>query len=337
MSMNRTVVGRSCAMLAIGWGTLAWAQADTVREDDAPGWLRQIVQDQESPQAREYARQRKVRKELEREIRKLRFEHFRTKNTALRQEGMLKLREYTDPAVFPLLIEIFERDDAQVRLAILDHIMDTATDEGDTTLAWVGVFDKDEAMRKAAIDRLRTRIAKVGQAPYNVRLVVYQGLRSKQNATMASAANLANMINLAEAIPWLIASQVTGSPQGGGGGAGQDQSGYLAYIAIGRQVAFVSDLTPVVGEGAVAFDPQLSVVNEGVLLRISGATVYSYHTEVHGSLVDLSTRLSGESTRDMGWNVPAWQRWYAQTFAPAWEAKQREAKAAEAKTAAEPQ
>lgn len=329
MSMERSLLGRACAMLAIGWGTLAVAQVDTVREDDAPAWLRQIVKDQESPQAMEYARQRKVRKELEKEIRKLRFEHFRTKNTALRQEGILKLREYTDPAVFPLLIEIFQNDDEQVRLAILDHIMDTATEEGDTTLAWVGVFDKDTSMRTAAIDRLRRRVAKVGNAPYNVRLVVYQGLRSRQNTTMASAANLANMLNIAEAIPWLIASQVTGAPQGGGGGAGQNNTGYLAYIAVGRQVAFVSDLTPVVGEGAVAFDPQLSVVNEGVLLRIQDATVYSYHTEVNSALVDLSSRLSGESTRDMGWDVHAWQRWYAQTFAPAWEARQREPKAAQ--------
>lgn len=47
-------------------------------------------------------------------------------------------------------------------------------------------------------------------------------------------------------------------------------NGQIANISVGTQVAFVSDLTPVVSESSAAFDPQLEVVTEGVVLRAEG-------------------------------------------------------------------
>ncbi|MFZ4429833.1 MAG: hypothetical protein ACOYPS_05695 [Phycisphaerales bacterium] len=47
-------------------------------------------------------------------------------------------------------------------------------------------------------------------------------------------------------------------------------NGQTSNIYVATQVAFVSDLTPVVSESAVGFDPTLATVNEGVRLVIEG-------------------------------------------------------------------
>lgn len=297
-----------------------------VTDEGVPEWAQKLVSDPESPEAKKYASQQTRRAATERELRKLRYQYFLGRGKAARQEGILKLHEYADPAVFPLLVDIFRNDAPEVRLAILDLLADTQTDEGDLTLGWLGVFDKDAELRTAAIDRLKRRVKATGHVPENLGLIVYEGLRSGKDAPMASAAGVANFFDLAEAIPWLIAAQVRGGgAQLGGGGGGGDGGGDLAYILVGRQVAFVSGLTPVVSQGAVAFDPQLSTVTEGTILRVSGAVVIEYHTEVNASLIDLTSRLYEHPTRDLGWNTAAWQKWYSGSFEPFWQKKQEEA------------
>jgi general secretion pathway protein D len=47
-------------------------------------------------------------------------------------------------------------------------------------------------------------------------------------------------------------------------------NGQSSWVAVATQVGFVSDLTPVVSESAVGFDPQLQVVSEGVVLSVDG-------------------------------------------------------------------
>ncbi len=47
-------------------------------------------------------------------------------------------------------------------------------------------------------------------------------------------------------------------------------NGQRAYVLIARQIAFISDLEPIVGAGAVGFDPEVSVLNTGVILDIEG-------------------------------------------------------------------
>ncbi len=47
-------------------------------------------------------------------------------------------------------------------------------------------------------------------------------------------------------------------------------NGQTSNIYVATQVAFVSDLTPVVSESAVGFDPTLNTVNEGVRLLVEG-------------------------------------------------------------------
>lgn len=330
-----------CVAAALALPVVAWAQTGPVHVseennvtsgEDAPEWMRRLAIDPESPAAKKHADQVKTRKAAEKELRKLRFKHFRqTNSTPVRQEGLLKLREYTDPALFPLMIKLFEKDHPEVRLAVLDIFRDSQSDEGDTALAWVAVQDPESGMRSAAMERLNARLVKDKAPPLQIKLVVYEGLRSGKDTAMAAAAQLARGLNLVEVIPWLINAQVTGVPQGQvvGSGATGTPDAALAWIMVGTQTAFVSDLTPVVGPYAVAFDPQLSVVNTGVILRIIDAAVVAYHTDIHQILTDWTAEEMGQPMPPLGYNIPAWREWYKKEFVPHLTAKaEREALAA---------
>lgn len=317
-------------------------------------WIKKLAIDPESPQAKKYAAQQKVRKQAEKEMRKVRFKYLGSmRNTELRQEGLVKLRGWTDPALFSSLMEVFAEDQLDVKATMLDQFLESKSDEGDACAAWMATFDRDAEVRGVAVAKLRKRIAEnvqrgpdgkqvVGVVPYPVKLVVYEGLRTRDKDAMKSAAELANLLDLVESIPWLIAAQLSGGPVAGadgtGGGAGGRQ-GALAWIMVGEQTAFVSDLTPVVAEGAVAFDPQVSVLNTGVLLRVIDAVVVTYHYDVHAALVDLSTRAGAEvglgSTAPLGWDTNRWYAWHSKEFVPKWNAAVKAAQDARDKKAKE--
>jgi hypothetical protein len=331
--------------LAVGqWASYAAPQGVVVSggpesesTTDIPDWAKKLAIDPESSAAKKYAQQQKVRVAAEKELKKIRATNFgQMRNESIRQEGILKLRKFDNPALFSSLIEIFGREQMDVRNALLDMFADSKAREGDTALTWVGVFDESPEVRASAIKRLKTRIKEEGEVPETTKLVCYEGIRSGRPAAMAAAAQLANNLDIIEAIPWLINGQVQGSPAGGGGPTYDEHKGDLAWIMVGTQTAFVSDLTPVVGPSAVAFDPQLSVITEGVLLRVLDAVVVSYNVDLNNSLTDMTSRLWGQSTRSLGWNIPAWRDWYAKEFQPFIAEKQAAEAAAKADAAAAP-
>jgi hypothetical protein len=307
-----------CTILALsGIAASARAQDVIAPAEDAPEWVKKFAIDTDTSAAKKYQLQQKARVAAEKDLRKLRLKHFGPiKKTELRQEGILKLREYTDPALFPSLIRIFGREEVDVRTATLDIFSESRTNEGDACLTWVGIFDKSAQVRAAAVSRLQSRIKEEGETPDGVKLAVYQGITSTDQIAQASAANLAVDLKILEAIPWLINGQVGQAP-GGGAGAGEDRTGDLAWIVVGTQIAFVSDLTPVVGPNAVAFDPELSVVTEGVLLRIHDAVVLAYNVDLHNALNRLgSIGMDGADLTRLGWNGAAWRDWYRNEFLP---------------------
>ncbi len=257
--------------------------------------------------------QRAARVQLERELRKLRHKHFSSSFTELRQQGILKLREYKDPAAFPLLISIFERDREDVRRAIVDHLQDIATPEADATLAWGAVYDNEPWFRKAATAALAKRHEQSGEVSVPVRSVIAQSLRSSRESTIASGAQLAQLLNLFDAIPMLINAQVSGGAAASSGGGGD--AGSLAFILVGTQQAFVADLTPVVANAAVAFDPTLGVVTDGVVMRVIDAVVITYRTEVYASLRRLASA-GYKQPVDYGWDTEKWREWYTKEFVP---------------------
>lgn len=254
--------------------------------------------------------------EMQRELRKIRAKYLGTmRNQELRQIGIAKVREYTDPVIYPDLLEIFAREKEDVRTAILDHLLDQKNDQADATLAWAAMYDKQEWFRAAALDRIHRRTAEVGQVPERVQWAIAGGLKQRGSEDIGRAAELAADLRLFEAIPMLINLQVqgTGAGVGGGGSPGGD----LAYIFIGTQQAFVSDLQPVVGDSAVGFDPELSVATDGTVMRVQSASVVTYRTIVHNALVRLADAgWDGRSTASLGYDKQKWRDWYTREFAP---------------------
>ncbi len=347
--MSQTIRALLLACAFSAGGTLSLAQmvqpstnvggGDTptsISEDEIPEWIRPHIIDPESAPVRAWAAQQKVRKAAEKEMKKLRFAHFGQRRGQIRQEGIVKMREYVDAAYFPMLLEIYGEEDVDVRTALLDHFRDHEGREGDACLGWMAIFDPSEEIRAAALDRVRDRTRKLGKTPDEVKLAAYQGLTSRDEKIVRNACGVVNSLSILEAIPWLINGQVQGPRSGGagtgGGGIGSGQ-GALAWIAVGTQTAFVSDLTPVVGPNAVAFDPELSVVTDGTVLRVIDAVVITYSVDMHNALTDMTTREWGQSTREYGWNTPLWRKWYTEIFTPFLAA--REAEKARAQQAAD--
>lgn len=311
-----TSAARAALLTVVSLAGTALAQSDMAfpQGERVPAWVAVQVSDPDDPRMKAYAAQQKVRVKLEKELSRLRFDYFRTKKTDIRQAGILKLRQYKDPAIFPSLIKLFEREGDDVRTAILDHLADQRSDEADTCIAWGAVFDRDPTYRGAAAERVVRRTREAGNVSTRIQSVIAEGLGRSDSTELASAAQLAQTLKLVEAIPMLINAQIGGSTTVGSGGNGDEHS--LAWIEIGTQEAFVADLTPVVGDSAVGFDPTIGVVTEGVVLRVIDAVVITYRLEVHNALVGLSSEAWGRPTASLGWNNDEWRRWYTQDFKP---------------------
>ena len=300
----------------------AAAQAD-VRVDSpmsgAPAWVASQIQNPDDPRVREYAKRQKVKRQLEKELYRIRFEYIHNiRKTELRQAGINKICSYTQPEIYDSLITIFEKEGEDVRRAVLEHLADQKNDQADTAIAWTAVFGKAKAFRSEAAAVLGKRLKDPtlpAEASYRIKSVVADGLRSGNADILAGAANLAQQFKLVEAIPMLINAQIQGQQAQTGGGNGDDGHA-LAWIMVGTQQAFVSDLTPVVGDSAVAFDPTISVVTSGTVLRIVDAAVVTYHVDVHNALIGLSSEAWGKPTDRLGWDQGAWNKWYKEEFKP---------------------
>ena len=295
-----------------------------------PAWVAAQIQDPDDPRVPEYARRQKRRVELEKELFKIRAEYFRNiRNTEIRQIGIHKLRAYTQPVLYESLLKIFKGEGMDVRGAVLDILADQKNDEADTVLTWGAIFDDSKEFREAAQKRLQRRIHEDGvTATARIKSVIAEGLRTGTQEELGAAAQLAAGLGIVEAIPMLISAQLGGTVTGQGGGDNNEHS--LAWIEIGTQQAYVSDLTPVVGDSAVGFDPTVSVVTDGVVLRVIDAVVITYLYDVHNALVDLSSKAWGQSTYKLGFDQPAWRKWYTEEFLPDQAKKAEAAKAAAA-------
>ncbi|TVQ61321.1 MAG: hypothetical protein EA379_06640 [Phycisphaerales bacterium] len=284
--------------------------------DEAPEWARSFVPRADDPRLAAYREHRRRLVELERSLNAVRARHLGSmRHEGRRDEGiglMLDImREFDDPSSYAVALKVFAREKMDVRSALLDHIAGAATMESDATLAWIACHDADEAMRDAALDLLAVR-ADANGVHDSVRLVLDQALRTRSDTVAANAAAAVRTLGLLEAIPLLIATQVR--TQGASGAA---EPGALAWILVGTQRTFVSDVTPVVGASSVAFDPTISVLTTGSLLVIGDALVTIYRTEVHESLVAMTSEAWGRSTAHLGYDLDAWRAWHKNEFLPA--------------------
>jgi hypothetical protein len=314
------IVGLGLMLVLVGRAAgQADVKVDAGGAGDVPAWVAQQIQNPDDPRVKEYAKRQKSKKQLEKELFKIRHEFIHNiKKTELRQIGIHKIRSYTQPYIYESLVTTFEKEGDDVRQAVFEHLADQKNDEADTTIAWFGVFGKRPETRADATSALKVRLKDIksgDQVSNSVKTVVAQGLRSGDNKELSAAAGLAQQLKLVEAIPMMINAQVQGQQVATGGGNGDDGRS-LAWIQIGTQQAFVSDLTPVVGDSAVAFDPTVSVITSGTVLRIVDAVVVTYQVDVHNSLIALSSDAWGQPTHKLGWDQVAWRTWYKDEFKP---------------------
>lgn len=309
---NKRAAGRGVILCLLAGLAVVTSAPAAFGQQEIPTTVR--VEDPTSPASQAKAAKNKRRVELERELAKLRATYFRgSRNVEQRQIGIATLRKYTAHEAYPPLLKVFEREGEDVQRAIVEMLVEQGTPEADATLAWATVMLSNAAFRANARVGLGERInaAGVTQPIYNVLDMALQG----ENESRANAAaDIADQFEILGLIPRMITAQFSGNP--GGGGRESDRSGDLAFIAIGRQVAFISDLTPVVSDNAVGFDPTISVANEGTVVAIQDAAVTIYRTEIHRSLVGLTSRVWGQPTSDLGYDYEAWKRWYFDAFLP---------------------
>ncbi len=324
MSHDRRIARRLVLVCGLAVCSAGAAAQHLVTEPDAPAsvpadpWMEHLLPDPDDPRVRAYAEHQRHRAQKALEIRRFRSTYFGTgSSTETRQIGLALLREkYNEPALYSLLLEVFEHDSVEVKSGLLDMFADAGTDEADATLAWVAVHDAEADTRDAALARLTDRVAAVEGVSDRIKLVVAGGLKEEASAPAIAAAGLAEAFKLYEMVPLMIAAQV-----GGNTPSAQTRTGNLGWIIIGQQTAFVSDLQPVVSNGAVGFDPTLSVVTEGVVLEINDAAVYTYRTEIFYSLTRLTSDALGRPTGTWGMDEPKWWAWYADEWKPWMEAR----------------
>ena len=223
------------------------------------------------------------------------------KSDTLRAQGFDELREFTDPAAFLPMIEELQDQSDDVRLFVLDHFGTQGAD-GQGALAYVAVHANDPAMRSEATIRLDR------PADPAVLRVIDAGLRSKTHAVANSSAILAGTLDAVEAIPLMIFAQATRDRV--------EQTGDLAWIAIGTTTTYVANVIPAVGDSSGAFQPVIGSITEGTLLRVMDAVAINYRVDVHRVLVSMSTRDWGQSTADLGYDMRKWYAWYNEEYVP---------------------
>ena len=95
-----------------------------------------------------------------------------------------------------------------------------------------------------------------------------------------------------------------------------ETEGDLAWIAVATQRVYVAGVEPVVGNAAGAFRPIPGIVQEGVILRVVDAVAIFYRTEIHRSLVAMTTDDWGRPTDYLAYDMKAWWQWYNDEYVP---------------------
>lgn len=288
-----------------------------------------VMPDFSDPALQEQIKHNRALREIERELKRLRFKHFGSiRNVELRQLGIVKLRPYAlDVANWALLMEVYEGEESDVRLALLDMFDEHEGAAPDAAFAWFAVHGEKE-FRQEARQRLVERSERLERVALPAQRIISAGLKDGRHSIAGASAVTAQALSLYEAIPQMISGIIVETSSG-------PEQRAIANIYVATQQAFVADLTPVVSDGAVGFDPELAVATDGVVLHILDASVVTYQTQVFGALSGLASEgWGGRSVDHLGYDKGAWRAWYANEFKPYRERLAEEARSAEAAAAA---
>jgi hypothetical protein len=244
--------------------------------------------------------------EYERRAKALKASCFGGRKGATRARGISQISDWTDPTSWPVLWRVMRNESDDVRLAVLDHFT-TQGGLGEAQLADLAIRDEDPAIRHEAARRIRR------PAGAEVLAVIDNALRAPQHTIANNAGILAGRVDAFAAIPVLIFAQATADEA--------RTKADLAWIAIATRQSYVANVVPIVGNASGAFQPVIGSVATGVVMRVQDAVVYTYRADVHNALVSLTTRESGQSTADFGWDMARWWTWFNTEFVPAQRAK----------------
>ncbi|MBL1216544.1 MAG: hypothetical protein D8M59_03525 [Planctomycetes bacterium] len=271
---------------------------------------------------------KQVERQYKKEIGGIRYRYLGNKKVeSIRNEGMARLAKYTQPAAIPPLVKALRGEDQDVQDWLFEHLQTNVDPKlGQSVLTWMSIYDRDEELRERALSALPS-----GDYNEDTMWLVGTALTSGNEQIIAGGAQAAGQLQLFEAIPLLIQTQGGGAATGGGGEA----TGALAWIFVGQQRYFVSDLTPVVGDFSAGFDPTLTALNEGSLLVIQDALVEFHRMEVHNALLGLAEQDYGQRV-NFGFNTNQWIEWFNDEYMPykkeAWGKAEAEQKASEEPT-----
>ncbi len=299
---NRNAFGGAAALLAAGTLYLtaagpALAQSLSFKLNNTPAPTSQgMYRDSAS---RAFVQNQKA---AEREIKRVRFEYIRRNNPDLQAEGFKKLEKYTAPSEIAALMSCLREEGPEVQKWLIDHISQRGDQSvAQATLAYLSIYDPDAKFRSLA----RAHIS--GAASERTRWVVEQSLASADPAVAGGGSGIAFQLRMVEAIPAMIQAQSQTVNTG--------SEGDVAWIAVGTQRYFVSDLTPVVGEGSAGFDPTITPLTEGTVVEIRDAYAISYRYDVHTNLVNLIKADTGQDV-EHGFDKDRWYRWYRDEYLP---------------------
>ena len=221
-----------------------------------------------------------------------------------RSAGLRTLESISDPGAFQPMVERFNDAEDDVRLAVLAAFAGNGA-AGQAALAWTAIHARDPALRNESLLRLQR------PAPREVLEVLDAALRHRNRAVAANAAGVVNLLDVTEAIPLLIETQliavrdevVEGFPGGG-------------LIRSGQQIAYVANVIPVFGPGSVAYQPVVATLNQGFGVDAGTGLRLACRPEINQALVRLTSRASGRSTAALGYDVARWRDWHARVFLP---------------------
>ncbi len=248
--------------------------------------------------------------EAEREVRLIYTKFFkRTRNPRMHAQGWDQLALHMhDPRLYDLMFELFEDKPFEMRRDLVELFVGAETDDADVAICWAAVFDEDQRMRTWASGRLVERVGD-GEPSERIQRVLEHGLTCGKDDPAVASSILVRQFGLVKAIPYLIQAQAEPRRR-------EVRSGAIAQIVVGTQQAFVANLTPVVANNAVGYQPTIGIVSSGVVLRVMDAAVWAYRTEVHSNLVGMTSDAWGRSTADLGYDQKAWYDWYEKEFKP---------------------
>lgn len=249
--------------------------------------------------------------ELRKQVRALRYKHFSSNaSDALQARGIEQIARMSDPLALAPLAEELAHCLPNVQEALITHLVNQGI-PGQIELARIAVYGDDATFDELAALELTE------PAPPAVIAILEEALRSEAHQPANVAAYLAHTLNITELIPLLITSQVITSDNQNTGTSSTGGRGDIAQIAIVNQTAYISGLIPVIGDNAGAFQPVVSVLNEGVVMRVLDAVVIEYRTVVHDSLIAMTGSLPGIEAPQCEWNLSCWQAWYNEIYLPA--------------------